>query len=315
MAKKGGGSQTVTTKPDPATAQYTDLYRRIAATLAQAGLGGWGSPALANFAGGGGAGAGAPGGSPTGPGLPAGWGIPGAGGGAAAAFGRSAGMPWANASASPGQLNEVPVGAPGVLNDGTGQPFGLRSAYDPSNPFTSLAMGGLLNLGKGDVSQFFNPYESQVIGGVQSDYDRQRAQAMNAANEQATKFGAFGGSRSGVLAAQGQEAVNRDEAQKLAALRYQGYGDAFSRAQQVLPGLLDIGKDMNLEDWNRAIQALGLLGTGLGGGGTSTTQPLGGGGNAFGTAAGGAATGFGIGGPVGAGIGGGLGLLSGIFGW
>lgn len=80
------------------------------------------------------------------------------------------------------------------------------------------------------AQDFFDPFQEQVIGGVQQDFDRQREQAMTRAAQEATQAGAFGGSRSGVLQAEQLRNIGDREAQTLANLRSQGFDRATGRA-------------------------------------------------------------------------------------
>lgn len=76
------------------------------------------------------------------------------------------------------------------------------------------------------AQDFFSPFQDEVVGGVQQDFDRQRQQALTNAAQEATGAGAFGGSRSGILQAQALGDVNRNESQTLASLRNQGFQNA-----------------------------------------------------------------------------------------
>ena len=82
------------------------------------------------------------------------------------------------------------------------------------------------------TSDFFNPFESQVVQGVQQDFDRQRALTQQGAAQEATAAGAFGGSRSAVLEAEGLRGVNQLEGQQLAQLRAGGFQSAQQAAMQ-----------------------------------------------------------------------------------
>lgn len=238
----------------------------------------------------------------------------------------------------------------GGLNKTSPEFDAMRQRYAALGGNLGLGSDILTELGQGDVSRFYDPYEQQVIGGVQSDYDRQRQQAAMAAADQATKDGAFGGSRSAILNAELQGGVSRDEASKLAQLRSQGYNDSYSRGLAVAgananlglagqegignaeafqknldaqraAGLISAGdynrqiKEQQMsEQWNRKLQGLGILGAGTGMGGQVNYGPSQSGSPLMG-AAGGALTGFGVGGPIGAAVGGGIGLLGGLFDW
>ena len=130
--------------------------------------------------------------------------------------------------------------------------FALQQAQAGPNQFLDQAgqgFGGLTqNLGFAQqqglegIDQFFNPFQDQVIGGLQTDFDRQRQQAQTSAQQQATRAGAFGGSRSAVLQAELQGGVNRNEASTLANVRQGG----FNQAAQNLFGQRRFSADLGL---------------------------------------------------------------------
>lgn len=142
--------------------------------------------------------------------------------------------------------------------------------FDQLNPIQQQALagyGGLYNMGftpEGlNTDAFFNPFQDQVIGGVQSDYDRQRQMAARQSGDLATQAGAFGGSRSAVLQGEALRDINMDEAQQLANLRYSGYGDAQRMAMQLgLTGLQGLGGFGNLQKMLEGQKIQGLLGFG-----------------------------------------------------
>lgn len=197
------------------------------------------------------------------------------------------------------------------------------------------------------LERFLNPELENVVGAVQSDFDRQREIALRTGAAEATKAGAFGGSRSGVLQSNLLGEVGRDESRTLAGLRSSAFDNAVdrffgNRAQLGQLGAAQGGLGLNALGLGGQLglsRAQGLFGFGetqrgiteaqrlnqirknqlaqqflLGGigiPGSTQTTPLST--DPFGSAAGGALAGFGIGGPIGAGIGGGLGLLGGLF--
>lgn len=73
---------------------------------------------------------------------------------------------------------------------------------------------------------FMNPYEQQVIAGMQADADRQGQAALSRGAAEATAAGAFGGSRSAFLQAQSLRDVNQDAAMRMAQARMSGYSQA-----------------------------------------------------------------------------------------
>jgi len=199
------------------------------------------------------------------------------------------------------------------------------------------------------AQQFFNPFQEQVIGGLQSDFDRQRGLSARSANQTATAQGAFGGTRAEIAKQVGQSEIGRNEANVLGQVRSAGFNRSMQQAlglfgQQQQAGLaglgfglqglqqgagIDLARQQSLFGANTQLQqleqqrrlgplfgqqqALNFLNLGLGPTGQSqqTSTP---GANPFLSALGGAGTGFVTGGPIGAAIGGGLGLLGGLFG-
>lgn len=132
--------------------------------------------------------------------------------------------------------------------------------------------------GLGGIESYFNPFEQAVVGGVQSDFDRQRQMGQNTAADLATKGGAFGGSRDAILRAQSLRDVNQAETGTLANLRYGGFSDAASRLAQDramaanlgmagFQGLGNLGQFMD----QRTLEALRLQTPGLMPGSTTTT--------------------------------------------
>lgn len=88
------------------------------------------------------------------------------------------------------------------------------------------------------AQQYQNPFEQQVIQGVQSDFDRQRLMARRQAEDTAMREGAFGGNRAGLFASSALGGLARQEAGQLANLRYGGFQSALDAANQ------DIGNEL-----------------------------------------------------------------------
>lgn len=82
------------------------------------------------------------------------------------------------------------------------------------------------------VSNFFNPYETNVVD--RSLADLQRASDIAALQEDANaaQAGAFGGSRAGIVQAERDRNLLDAQARIAAQLRQQGYGQALGQAQQ-----------------------------------------------------------------------------------
>jgi hypothetical protein len=99
----------------------------------------------------------------------------------------------------------------------------------------NLGMGGMRALA-GDpraTQNLMNPYEQQVMSAMDPMFAKARAGAMNTIGDQATRARAFGGSRQGVAQGVALGNIANQQAQTMASLRYQGFGDAMGRAGQL----------------------------------------------------------------------------------
>jgi len=124
------------------------------------------------------------------------------------------------------------------------------------------------------IAAFYNPFEDQVVGQVQRDFDIARRQEEARQAAQAVGSGAFGGSRAAVTEQQALEGLNRQELDALSRLRTAGYSEALSAAQQAqeaqqrraLTGgayLGNIGQALGTVG-QRDVQILGDVGRGIG---------------------------------------------------
>lgn len=109
-----------------------------------------------------------------------------------------------------------------LVTGATGYNSGMMNAGN-------LGMGAM----SGDpnaVNQMMNPYQQQVIGATNAQWDQNDQHTMNAVNDRATQAGAFGGSRNGVATgvALGQNNMNRNNA--VSGLLYGGFNDTMNRA-------------------------------------------------------------------------------------
>lgn len=95
--------------------------------------------------------------------------------------------------------------------------------------FGARALAGDPNAAK----QMMNPFEQQVIDRVEGDYGRLNAAAQMGINDQATKAGAFGGSRHGVASGVASGEIARGLGDQIAGLRNQGFENAMGRASQL----------------------------------------------------------------------------------
>jgi len=103
----------------------------------------------------------------------------------------------------------------GALQSGIGALQGAAQRYDPSS-----------------AQAYMNPYQQQVIDEAMRQIDRQGAIQQTNLQSQATRAGAFGGSREGVQRAElGRNLAETKNAAIIGALQ-QGYGTAQQQAQQ-----------------------------------------------------------------------------------
>ena len=156
----------------------------------------------------------------------------------------------------------------------TGAVEGLQGLQGQLGDFSKLLLsgGGIPEIGGsvgsvgGSVGQldpnraqdFFNPFESSVISGLQSDFDRQRQAAITRGAQEATGAGAFGGSRSGLLQAQGLADVNQNEALQLGNFRNQGFQNAQNIALSEFGTRETLGTQREIANAQNALQRAGL---------------------------------------------------------
>lgn len=126
-----------------------------------------------------------------------------------------------------------------MANAGTGQavrPNVFQGAANALNTAQTAATGAAQfqpqSLATANLGAFQNPFEQQVVQNTLGDIERQRQMAVNDVGLQATRAGAFGGSRQGVAEALTNEAAMRQAGNVGAQLRSQGFGQAQQAAQQ-----------------------------------------------------------------------------------
>lgn len=125
--------------------------------------------------------------------------------------------------------------------------------------FGRFAEAGNLGLGamSGDANalrQFMNPYQSQVVDSVNSQFGDMRTAALNNVDEAATHARAFGGDRHGVASGVALAETNKAHGAALTNLIHGGYTDAMGRATQAAN--LGFGANnalMNFGDYSRNI--------------------------------------------------------------
>jgi len=105
------------------------------------------------------------------------------------------------------------------------------------DPQLQKALSGLVsNLGlfgsNVDVSQFYNPYQNDVINAVKGDFAHERSAALDQVGAGAVAAGAFGGTRHGIAEGQALGDIARAEASTIAGIRQGGYNTALQAALQ-----------------------------------------------------------------------------------
>jgi len=112
-----------------------------------------------------------------------------------------------------------------------------------------------------DLSGYMNPFTEQVINSTVSEMDRGHAQSQQAQNVAAAKAGAFGGSRHGIVEAEGNRNHEDVKARTIAGLN----SDAFQSAAGMFNA--DAGRSLQADTTNAQLglqgQSLGLQAGGL----------------------------------------------------
>ena len=159
---------------------------------------------------------------------------------AAAAPGGAAGQP-AQAPAGQNVFQQAQMGQTGAMM-GTAAGMGYQPAQVQAG-----------QIGQTDLTQYFNPFESQVVQQSLGDIEQARQMQANQLASQAQRAGAFGGSRSAILESQANEAAMQQAARTASNLRLGGFQQAQQMAGQ------DISRRMQADLAN---QQAGLAGAG-----------------------------------------------------
>lgn len=113
-----------------------------------------------------------------------------------------------------------------------------------SGAFQQFAGG----IGQEDIARFQNPFQEQVTAATIADFDRLRQTSLNEVGSEATRAGAFGGSRHGIGEGVALGELGRAEAATLGDIRTRGFQGAVqsalaSRQQQMgaAGGLANLG--------------------------------------------------------------------------
>ena len=118
------------------------------------------------------------------------------------------------------------------------------------------------SLDPSNISSFYNPYEEQVVQQTLQDMQESFAKGDINRRAQAIGSGAFGGSRSRLLAQELMEASARGAAKQLGAIRSGGFRDAQTRQLQQASLLAGLGKQQS--DIGARLGNIGVSQAGLG---------------------------------------------------
>lgn len=150
------------------------------------------------------------------------------------------------------QPTNVFQGSANALNAGTNAAMGA-STYQPMNVSAQP-----INMGRGSVNPYMNPYQQQVTDTTMRGLADAQAQTMNGLDAQASAAGAFGGSRHGVAMGESMGNYADTQAATLAGLNSQNFMNAQNMAFQTQAA--NQGATMQAQMAN---QGAGLAGAGL----------------------------------------------------
>jgi len=118
------------------------------------------------------------------------------------------------------------------LAQGTG-----NAGISPGNPYgfqedaKTAINASMAEFDPSGISAFFNPYEDQVVGQVQDDFNKARRLEEIRQGASAVGSGAFGGARAAVAEQEALRNLDREELKALSGLRQTGYSEALKSAQ------------------------------------------------------------------------------------
>jgi len=110
--------------------------------------------------------------------------------------------------------------------------FQQARAYEPdlgmARGLTSMSMAPI---GQADISQYMNPYQSEVTQNVLGEMRRRSDIEGQRASDAAVRSGAFGGARHGVQESERMRNLRQQQSQTAAQMRQQNYQQALGAAQ------------------------------------------------------------------------------------
>ena len=95
----------------------------------------------------------------------------------------------------------------------------------------------------GGISQFYNPYEADVVQQTMQDLREENARRGIADRDRAISSGAFGGSRGRLMEQERERAFGRGMMEGIGGIRSQGWGQAMQGAQRAGQGLGAMGSN------------------------------------------------------------------------
>ena len=122
------------------------------------------------------------------------------------------------------------------------------------------------------ISQFYNPFEQDVVQQSIRDMQEANAQQSMRNRDRAVSSGAFGGSRGRLMEQERERAFGRGMMEGIGGLRSQGFGQAMQGAQTAARGLGGLGTDFanlgmtgqrGLMNQINAFEGLGRTGRGI----------------------------------------------------
>jgi len=128
-----------------------------------------------------------------------------------------------------GGASAGPASMAGVSNTGS---TGYNAAQFGGSSAGPAAMSQSAQANMGNIGQYYNPYQRDVIDATMADLEKGRQGAVQQMGQQAMAAKAFGGSRQGVAEALTNQAYGEQAGKTVSQLRAQGFDTAANLMQQ-----------------------------------------------------------------------------------
>ena len=169
----------------------------------------------------------------------------------------------------PTQGQFAPLAPQGQFNVNQAAAGGLQQAMMGTQagmgfqPIMTRAIGYNPTQASRYISQYQNPYESQVVQSVLTDLGGAQQKSLNQLGAEATQARAFGGSRHGIAEAETRKSYAQQAADTAAQMRQQGFNTALGAAQaqaaaQTAANQFGATAGMNVQQQNFANQLAAL---------------------------------------------------------